>query len=429
MKRTVETGKTILVDGPASVEILSGKVNILGATAKKGERLIIREGKRAPFEVDKRASFDLTLGNGASSEEIEGSTIPPSWKAALNDIFSLGKPVTVMVIGDVDSGKTSFCTFLANEALRTKRRTAIIDADLGQSDIGPPTTIGFSLIKSYVKDLFELEAEKAYFVGVTSPTGAAKRVLEGLTTLRTQASDMNIDFLIINTDGWIEGEAATEYKASLVDHARPDIVVGARHGEELAPILDALGKTKTLTVSASPAVHKRSREKRKVLRELAYTKYLKNAKVESFPLDWIKVEDGFFGVGRVLTPERMRLVRDAVGRYAPIYSEETQTRILVVLRKSQWVDEERIKKAAEKLGKRLQVIIEGDEDGLLVALSNEQDEFLGIGVLCGIDYKRRVLKVYTPVTEDVTSLRFGQMKLDKNGRETGLSTIFTGYSG
>jgi polynucleotide 5'-hydroxyl-kinase GRC3/NOL9 len=287
VKRTVETGKTILVDGPASVEILSGKVNILGATAKKGERLIIREGKRAPFEVDKRASFDLTLGNGASSEEIEGSTIPPSWKAALTDIFSLGKPVTVMVIGDIDSGKTSFCTFLVNEAVRTKRRTAIIDADLGQSDIGPPSTIGFSLIKSSVKDLFEIEAERAYFVGVTSPTGAAKRVLDGLTTLRTQASNMNIDFLIINTDGWIEGEAATEYKASLVDHVRPDVVIGTQHGEELAPILNALDKTKTLTVSSSPAVHKRSREKRKVLRELGYAKYLKNAKVESFPLDWI----------------------------------------------------------------------------------------------------------------------------------------------
>ncbi len=428
VKRTVESGKTILVEGPASVEILSGKVNILGAAAKRGERLIIREGKRAPFEVDKRASFDLTLGNGASSEEIEGSTIPPSWKAALTDIFSRGKPVTVMVIGDIDSGKTSFCTFLANEAVRTKRRTAIIDADLGQSDIGPPSTIGFSLIKSSVKDLFEIEAERAYFVGVTSPTGAAKRVLEGLTTLKAQASDLDIDFLIINTDGWIEGEQATEYKASLVEHVRPDVVVGTQHGEELAPILDALDKAKTLTVRASPAVHKRSREKRKILRELAYAKYLKNAKVESFPLDWIKVEGGFFGVGRALTREQMRLVRDAVGRYAPIYSEETLTRVLVVLRKGQWVDEEEVKKAEEKLGKQLKVILEGEEDGLLVALNNERGEFLGIGVLCGIDYKRRVLKVYTPVTEDVASLRFGQMKLDKNGREIGLSTILTGYN-
>jgi polynucleotide 5'-kinase involved in rRNA processing len=279
-----------------------------------------------------------------------------------------------------------------------------------------------------VKDLFEIEAERAYFVGVTSPTGAAKRVLEGLTTLKTQASDMNIDFLIINTDGWIEGEAATEYKASLVEHVRPDVIVGTQHGEELAPILDALDKAKTLTVRASPVVHKRSREKRKILRELAYAKYLKNAKVESFPLDWIKVEGGVFGVGRALTREQVRLVRDAVGRYAPLYSEETPTRVLVVLRKGQWVDEEEIKKAEERLGKRLKVIIDGEEDGLLVALSNERGEFLGIGILCGVDYRRRVMKVYTPVAENVASLRFGQMKLDKNGREIGLSTILTGYN-
>ena len=426
MKRTVEKDKTLLVDGPASVEVLSGKTSVLGATIKIGEKLIIREGKRIPFEINKRTVFDLMLGNGASYEEINGSTIPSSWKTALTEIFSLRRPVTVMVMGAVDSGKTSFCTFLANEALRRKWKTAIVDADLGQSDIGPPSTIGFSRINSYVRDLFEIEAESAYFVGVTSPTGAVKRVLEGLTILKNKALEVGTDFLIINTDGWVEGEDATEYKIRLVDHVGPDVVVGIQYEDELAPILNALKKTMTVAVESPLVVHRRNREKRKVLRELSYTKYLKGAKVQSFPLNWIMVEGGVFGAGRVPTLERMRMIRDWLGRY-PVYCEETSTMVFVVLRKGQWVDEEQIGRVEERLGKRLKVIGEGEEEGLLVALHDEQGEFLGIGVLSGVDYKRKVIKVYTPISEDVAIIRFGQIKLDKKGKETGLSTVYANY--
>lgn len=426
MKRTLEKDKTLLVDGPASVEVLSGKTSVLGATIKRGEKLIIRQGKRVPFEINKRIVFNLMLGNGASFEEIDGSTIPFSWKTALSEIFSLRRPVTVVVMGGVDSGKTSFCTFLANEALRRKWKTAIIDADLGQSDIGPPSTIGFSGINSYVRDLFEIEAESAYFVGVTSPTGAVKRVLEGLTALKNKASEASLDFLIINTDGWVEGEDATAYKIRLVDEVRPDVVVGIQYEDELMPILNALEKTKTVAVECPLVVHKRNREKRKVLRELSYTKYLKGAKVQSFSLNWIKVEGSVFGAGGIPPIKRMKMIRDSLGR-DPLYCEETPTLILVVLRKGQWVDEEQIGRVEEKLGKRLKVIGEGEEESLLVALHNERGDFLGIGVLCGVDYKRNVIKVYTRISEDVSIIRFGQIKLDKKGRETGLSTVYANY--
>lgn len=169
MKRDVEKGKTLLVDGPASVSLISGEAAILGAVLRSGEKIVIREGKRIPFEVRKKASFDLMLGEDASVEETDGSTIPQSWESASKEILSHKKPVKVMVMGDVDSGKTSFCTYLLNLALKKGWKTAIIDGDLGQSDIGPPSTIGFSHVTAPLKDPFEIEAENAYFVGLTSP--------------------------------------------------------------------------------------------------------------------------------------------------------------------------------------------------------------------------------------------------------------------
>jgi len=427
MKRIIEKGKTLLVDGPASVSLLSGKISILGAAFKAGEKIVIREGKRVPFGARKRATFDLMLGEGASSEEIDGDHVPSSWEKASKEILSLKKPVTVMVMGDVDSGKTSFCTYLANEALREKWKVAIIDADLGQSDVGPPSTIGFNLVTAPVRDLFEIKAESAYFVGLTSPSGVVNKVLEGLTELKNRILEIDVDFLIINTDGWVDGEDATNYKIRLTERVSPSVVVGIQQGDELAPILATLKETKTLAIESPQVVQRRNREKRKILRELSYKKYLKQAKVQSFALNWVKVEGAPLGTGNHLTTEHMGKIRSLLGA-SPIYSEETPITVFIVLRKNQSIDEEQIERIGESFGKRVKVIREGEEEGLLVGLQDERGKFLGIGILCGVDYKRKTMKIYTPVSENVSTIRFGQIKLDKNGREIGLSTVYADYS-
>ena len=426
MKYTVKKGKTLLVDGPASVSLLSGRAKVLGATLKAGEKVVIREGKRMPFEVNKRAVFDLMLGESATFEETEGSTIPASWENASMEIISYGKPVTVLVMGGVDSGKTSFCTYLANKALKRRRKIAIIDGDLGQSDIGPPSTIGFSLVTTPIKDLFEMEAENAYFVGLTSPSRAVNKVIEGLNTLKGRVLETGINFLIINTDGWIEGEDAVRYKVRLTERVAPDIVVGIQQGNELAPILTALKGMKTLIIDSPPVIHKRNRGKRKVLRELSYKKYLKEARVQSFPLNRVRVEGAPFGTGVPLTIEQMEEVRKSLG-ISLVYGEETPTTVFVVLKEDQWVNEKLVQKIEEGFGKTVKAIREGEEQGLLLALLDAPGNFLGIGVLCGVDYKRRVMKVYTPVSGNVSTIHVGQMKLDKRGGEIGLNPLFMDY--
>jgi hypothetical protein len=65
MKHLVDKGNTLLIDGPASVNLLSGKVNVLGAPLHTKETFIVREGKRLPLWVMAQSSFDLTLGKGA----------------------------------------------------------------------------------------------------------------------------------------------------------------------------------------------------------------------------------------------------------------------------------------------------------------------------------------------------------------------------
>jgi len=424
MKYVIDEGKTLLVDGPASVSLLSGNVNVLGAPLQIEENLVVRQGKRLPLWIKKTATLEIMLGQGASINEVEDGTIPSSWDEAAKELLSLDKPVTVMVVGGIDSGKTSFCTFLVNAAVKEKLRTSVIDADLGQSDVGPPSTVGFNFVAELVKDLFEIDAQDAVFVGSTSPSGAISKVVEGLTSLEARLMEAGVDFLVINTDGWIEGEEATAYKVRLAEKVAASVVVGMQQENELNPILDALHGVNVLVIDSPQLIQSRSREKRKLLRELSYKKYMKGAKIQSFSISWITVEDSLLGSGVPLPRNRLETLCNLLGT-RPVYSEETINVLLVVLKESETVNETRIKSVEEHFGKRVKVIRKGDEEGLLVGLKDEEDHFLGIGILHEVDYKRKVLKVYTPVSKKVSTLCFGHIKLNKNFRETSLSTVYS----
>jgi polynucleotide 5'-hydroxyl-kinase GRC3/NOL9 len=426
MKRIIDEGKILLVDGPASVNIISGKINVLGAPLKIREKLIVREGKRLPLLVKKRVNVELMLGAGASVNEVDAGTAPSSWQDAAKQILSLTKPVTVMVVGGMDSGKTSFCTFLVNEAVTNKLKTGVIDADLGQSDVGPPSTVGFNYVTEPVKDLFDIDARDAVFVGSTSPSGAINKVIEGLIRLKGRALEEGADFLVINTDGWVEGEEAAAYKVRLAEKVGAGAVVGMQRSNELTPILDSLHDIKVLAIDYPQLIQPRNREKRKLLRELSYKKYLKGAKTQSFSLSWIKAECSIFGAGGPLPRSRLGTLMNLLGTRA-VYAEETVAAFFVVLPKSKAVAEEQTKAVEEHFGKKVKLIREGDEEGLLVGMRDEEDQFLGIGILDGVDYKRKTLKIYTPVSEKVSTICFGQIKLDKNCREIGLSTVYSSY--
>ncbi|MEM2393801.1 MAG: Clp1/GlmU family protein [Candidatus Bathyarchaeia archaeon] len=365
MNITVKEGKTLLVDGPASVTLLSGKADVFGFPLGHVQRVIIRDGKRMPFTVEETATFEISLGENSHVEELDGSSIPQSWNNAYKELAAIPlKPVTALVFGASDSGKTSFCTYLTNKLLGEKRKVAILDADLGQSDIGPPCTIAYTFVSKPVTDLFNLEVENAYFVGVTSPSKAVDRVLQGLMLLKREIFNANPDFIVVNTDGWVEDEDAIQYKVQLAERIGPDIIFCIQN-DKLNPLLAALKNYRIFTVDSPSAIKPRSREKRKSLRELGYIKYLKNAKVQPIPLNWVKVEN----------LEQAGLDKNAMA---------TRT---------------------------------NDEKGLLVALYNGEHKFMGIGIIREINHARKVMKLFTPVSSGVSTIVVGKVRLDKNFKE------------
>ena len=67
--------------------------------------------------------------------------------------------------------------------------------------------------------------------------------------------------------------------------------------------------------------------------------------------------------------------------------------------------------------KKVVIVREREEEGLLMALHDVERKFLGIGVLREIHYKRKVMKIYTPVSKDISIVAIGKAKLDKNLKE------------
>jgi len=419
VNRTVEKGKTLLIDGPASVTLTSGKVEVFGSTITTTGKVVIRESKRLPFRVEETAVFDISLGENAAAEEVEEDTIPSSWNKACEELLNLeAKPVTALVLGTVDSGKSSFCTYLTNKALREKRKVAVLDGDLGQSDIGPPSTVAYSFVAKPLTDLFNLRAKNAFFIGETSPSGATGKVIEGLTSLKKEILANDPELVVINTDGWIEGECAVSYKVQLIGELSPDVLFCIQQKDELTPLSNALEKLRKVLVESPSAIRQRDTERRRSLRELGYIKYLRNAKVLSLSLNWLKVEGNeLFGIRKThMSMNQSSKVYGLLGM-RPLHLSEFGDKVYVVIGRRRWIESENIKKVEEFTKKKVIVTRKGDEEGLLTGMYDANRKFLGIGIVQEVDYVRKALKICTPVSEEVSILSLGKVRLDKNMKE------------
>ena len=420
MNRTIEKGKTLLVDGPASVKIIIGRTEVFGSTLRSTNKTVIREGKRLPFVVKEKAEFEISLGENAAVEEVEGDTIPPSWAEAYTEMITLEvKPITAMVLGPVDSGKSSFCTYLVNRLLNEKRRVAILDGDIGQSDIGPPCTVAYTLVTKPVTDLFNLRQQDAFFVGTTSPYAVTDKVIEGLASLKKHIMERSPDVIIVNSDGWVEGDDALAYKLQLVKNISPEIVFCTQQKEELAPISMALHEYRKFIVEEPATIKQRNLEKRRNLRELGYIKYLRNAKVQSLPMNWVKIEgDELYGLNKLHEDARQSTRMYQLLGMKPLHFAEFRSRISIIIGRTRWISEEKLHKVEDSLNKKVVLIHKGEEEGLLTAVYGPQRKFLGIGVLQEIDFTRKTLKIYTPVSDEISIVNIGKVKLDKNMKET-----------
>ncbi len=264
---------TVLVEGPASVKLTEGEAFILGTPLKTEAWTVVREDRQLPVETPNSGTLDIRLATGGKYRTIGGSTIPTGWREASQVLRQA--PGIVVILGDVDTGKSTLCAFLANDSLRHGQRVSVIDGDVGQADMGPPTTISMSLLKDYTVSLVDLKPDASLFMGDTSPSSIPDKISAGLTRLKNLASQQS-DIVLVNTDGWVKGEEASRHKLQLLSELKPDLVLGISLHGEIDPLLERLTIT-TLRLDRSSSARTRSREERRRAREFGYKRFLRGA--------------------------------------------------------------------------------------------------------------------------------------------------------
>jgi polynucleotide 5'-kinase involved in rRNA processing len=196
-------------------------------------------------------------------------------RAVIDRVASGG---VVVLIGGLDSGKTTLGKIIAAAGLEAGRKVGYVDADLGQKAVGPPTAVTLRMLAE--TDDLELPAfstpDAMYFVGATSPQGQLLPLVVGTGRLLARALDEGADLVVVDTSGLVSGVYGQLLKYHKIELLQPDVVIGMQRGQELDPLLGIIQRffrAEVMVLPVSPQVSSTSVEERARNREAAFRAY------------------------------------------------------------------------------------------------------------------------------------------------------------
>lgn len=184
-------------------------------------------------------------------------------------------PVT-LVLGASDTGKSTLVGRLAAALADAGHTVGVVDADLGQSDVGPPTTIGLALVRCGLERLGEAPVAGLEFLGVTSPATCMPQTAEATGRLVRRARALGCDRILVNTSGLIEGPFGRALKRLKLGRVAPDVIVTLERSTECDAILAAHAPARVLRLPAA-ATTRRSAAVRREARLRALHAHLAGA--------------------------------------------------------------------------------------------------------------------------------------------------------
>jgi polynucleotide 5'-hydroxyl-kinase GRC3/NOL9 len=178
----------------------------------------------------------------------------------------------ILLVGGLDSGKSTLASRIARASIEAGLQVGFLDADVGQSTVGPPATVGLRMCRS-VQDMDPASlarADRLAFVGATSPQGHLLPLVVGTRLLLDEAREQGADTIVTDTTGLVSGVYGQLLKFHKIAVLRPDLVVGLERGEELQPLLGVVRRffaAEVLTLRVHADVVPASVEQRATNRE------------------------------------------------------------------------------------------------------------------------------------------------------------------
>lgn len=327
----------------------------------------------------------------------------------------------VLVIGDSDTGKTEFCKELLRAVLARGRCAAWIDADIGQSTLGPPSTVGMRVLRSISDLQEEHHPTEIHFVGSTSPTGYVVPFLRGIRRFLDLSRDAEPWATVIDTTGLATGAEGLELKRRKIELACPRHLVGFQRGGELEPLFRAYRDVAGLELTrlpVAPDVRCRSRADRRRHREERFRRYFLPAHLRTFLLESVSVSGHWIGSGAPAADSELARLSVILGGRV-LYGERVHGHLMLFAQTTLGL-REREKISGEFGVEGVHVHFLGDMKDRLVALHGLVGETLALGTAYLFDPEKRALSIKTPweATSVVRGVIFGGIKVDSAGRET-----------
>jgi polynucleotide 5'-hydroxyl-kinase GRC3/NOL9 len=328
-----------------------------------------------------------------------------------------------MVIGASDTGKTTLIVALANELVRRERNCSVIDADMGQSDIGPPTAIGLGVVSRQIEELGEAELKGMYFVGAISPRGFLLPAVVGTGKMVRKAEALCYDHILINTSGLVRGPLGRALKGAKLDLVCPDLVIFLQVQAECEPLIrrvSRLSRCRSIVLAPSEQVTTKSPVERKGNRAQSLRSYFSGSTTYSVSLSELYLEDFPFFTGRFLSLAECNCLSELLGERV-LWAEEQDEEIRVLT--GEGVRRECVPLvAACAPGSILYAHCPDEFENILVGLYDHVGECYSLGIVRRIDFSTQHAEVeIAQPCEKPWGIKFSLCKIDSEGNGTMLA--------
>ncbi len=359
--------------------------------------------------------------------------IPPVWQPGIDALLALPPGVVTLLIGATDRGKTTFAALAARELAKDAGeagRVAVVDSDVGQSEIGPPGTVGLAWANEEAATLHDLKPNALFFTGAFAPNQAALEHVVGVGRAVQLARQRNAHRILVDTTGFVLGPAARRLKIAKAQAVNPALVIAFAVGDEIADLTRAVQVAtgaELIVLSPAPGVMKKPQGLRATRRLTRLNKFLDKGVEFALPLRDLVTVGGVLGSGEPVAPHltewASRVLRLPI-EYGEIGADGVLFLFSATVPQTGRYSEENFGVVAEHFGARSTRILPLPAyQNVLVGLHDETGSLLNIGRFARFDALHNDVIVFAALSPSqqkrVRLLAFGRVRVAPDGTPAG----------
>ena len=262
------------------------------------------------------------------------ANIPVEWQPGLDALRGLPHGSVALLIGATDRGKTTFAALAARTLAgeHEARSVGVVDADVGQSEIGPPGTVGFAWATEDAASLHDLKPNALFFTGAFAPNQAALEHVVATARAVYLARQKNAHLVLVDTTGFVLGPSARRLKIAKAQTVFPALIIAFAVGDEIADLtraVQAATGAQLLVLPPALGVTKKPPGLRATRRLTRLGQSLSGAREFALPLREIVTVGGLLGSGEAIAPHLSEWASRAL-RLPVVYGEKSADGVLSV---------------------------------------------------------------------------------------------------